>query len=65
MAARLQERRAATKHVTRKDKERVRHEPVVLTIAAGEMHSAGRRFHRSANGVWLTDVVPPEYIVFW
>lgn len=41
-----------------------RGDPVVLTIAAGEMHAAGRRFYRSVNGVWLTDAVPPEYISF-
>ncbi len=39
-----------------------RGEPVVLEIAAGTMHTAGHAFFRSANGVWLTDSVPPEYI---
>ena len=38
--------------------------PVVLTIAAGDMHAAGYRFHLSQNGVWLTDAVPPEFITF-
>jgi putative RNA 2'-phosphotransferase len=36
--------------------------PVVLTIAAGRMHRDGHVFLRSANGVWLTDHVPPAYI---
>lgn len=36
--------------------------PVVLTVAAGEMHAAGHVFFRSANGVWLTDHVPPQYL---
>lgn len=36
--------------------------PVVLTVAAGEMHAAGHVFFRSANGVWLTDQVPPQYL---
>jgi putative RNA 2'-phosphotransferase len=36
--------------------------PVILKIAAAEMHAAGFRFFRSANGVWLTDEVPPQYI---
>jgi putative RNA 2'-phosphotransferase len=36
--------------------------PVVLTVAAGRMHRDGRLFFRSANGVWLTDAVPAEYI---
>lgn len=38
--------------------------PVVLTIAAGRMHRDGHAFYRSENGVWLTDVVPVEYIGF-
>ena len=36
--------------------------PIILKIAAAHMHSAGFRFFRSANGVWLTDQVPPQYI---
>ncbi|WP_394829623.1 RNA 2'-phosphotransferase [Pendulispora albinea] len=35
---------------------------VILTVHAGEMHAAGRRFWRSENGVWLTDHVPPAYL---
>ena len=33
--------------------------PVVLRIAAGRMQLDGHKFYRSANGVWLTDHVPP------
>jgi len=36
--------------------------PVVLVVASGEMHSQGFVFHRSDNGVWLTDHVPPPYL---
>jgi len=36
--------------------------PVVLAIAAGRMHRDGRQFFQSANGVWLTDAIPAEYI---
>ena len=36
--------------------------PIILEIAAAEMHEAGFHFFRSENGVWLTDKVPPEYI---
>jgi putative RNA 2'-phosphotransferase len=36
--------------------------PVVLRILAGRMHDDGREFFLSANGVWLTDSIPPEYI---
>jgi putative RNA 2'-phosphotransferase len=38
--------------------------PVVLTIRAKEMEVDGRRFCRSANGVWLTEAVPSAYIEF-
>lgn len=39
-------------------------EPVLLTIRSGEMHQAGFVFCRSANGVWLVDHVPAQYIDF-
>jgi len=38
--------------------------PARLTIRAGEMHRAGFVFRCSANGVWLVDQVPPQYIDF-
>jgi putative RNA 2'-phosphotransferase len=41
-----------------------RGKPVMLRVAAGRMHRNGHVFFRSANGVWLTDHVPPEYIEF-
>lgn len=37
-------------------------EAVVLPVRAGEMAADGHVFYRSANGVWLTDAVPPRYI---
>jgi putative RNA 2'-phosphotransferase len=36
--------------------------PVVLEVDAAAMHAAGYSFYVSANGVWLTDTVPPEYL---
>ena len=39
-------------------------EPVVLTIDAARMWSDGHVFYCSANGVWLTDQVPVDYIRF-
>jgi putative RNA 2'-phosphotransferase len=36
--------------------------PVVLTVDAAAMRAAGLVFYCSANGVWLTDSVPPEYL---
>jgi len=41
-----------------------RGKPVILTISSGEMHKAGYKFYLSDNNVWLTDVVPAEYITF-
>jgi len=38
--------------------------PVVLTVRAGEMYAAGKLFYCSENGVWLTEEVPPEYLIF-
>jgi putative RNA 2'-phosphotransferase len=38
--------------------------PVLLIIRVGEMHKAGHVFRRSANGVWLVNHVPPEFIEF-
>ncbi|OII67436.1 RNA 2'-phosphotransferase [Streptomyces sp. CC77] len=38
--------------------------PVVLSVAAGAMHEDGHVFRVSANGVWLTDAVPPGYLRF-
>jgi putative RNA 2'-phosphotransferase len=36
--------------------------PVVLTIEAGRMRQDGFIFYLSANGVWLTDCVPVQYL---
>jgi RNA:NAD 2''-phosphotransferase len=36
--------------------------PTILRIKAAEMAAAGFEFYRSANGVWLTDHVPPQFI---
>lgn len=38
--------------------------PVLLIIRAGDMHRAGHEFRCSANGVWLVNHVPPEFIDF-
>ena len=36
--------------------------PVVLEVDAGRMGSAGQKFYRTGNGVWLVDAVPPRYL---
>ncbi|MCW5665469.1 MAG: RNA 2'-phosphotransferase [Piscinibacter sp.] len=36
--------------------------PVVLEVAAAQMHSDGFEFSLSDNGVWLVSVVPPKYL---
>ena len=38
--------------------------PVVLRVFAGKMWEQGTPFFCSANGVWLTPAVPPEFIEF-
>lgn len=40
-----------------------RHGPVVvLTVASARLHGDGQEFLLSANGVWLTGPVPPDYL---
>jgi putative RNA 2'-phosphotransferase len=36
--------------------------PVVFTVDAKKMADDGHTFYRSANGVWLTETVPPGYL---
>ena len=36
--------------------------PVVYEVASGKMHRNGIQFFLSANGVWLTKTVPPDYL---
>ncbi len=38
--------------------------PIVLTVRAADMVQDGLAFFKSANGVWLTDHVPVQYIEF-
>jgi putative RNA 2'-phosphotransferase len=37
---------------------------VILRVLAGQMRRDGYVFCQSENGVWLTDHVPPKYLVF-
>ena len=39
-----------------------RGKPVILVIDSAKMAADGYKFRLSANGVWLTDHVPPRYI---
>jgi putative RNA 2'-phosphotransferase len=41
-----------------------RGQPVILCVRAKDMHDAGHVFHISANGVWLTDLVPADFVKF-
>jgi putative RNA 2'-phosphotransferase len=41
---------------------RRRGRPVVLVVDAAAMSRDGHVFYCSANGVWLTDYVPPKYL---
>ena len=37
---------------------------VILVVDAARMHRDGHRFHLSGNAVWLTDLVPPQYLAW-
>lgn len=39
-----------------------RGKPVILRVDAAAMTAAGHTFQVSANGVWLTPAVPPQYL---
>lgn len=36
--------------------------PVLIRVAAGEMHKTGHSFFHTENDVWLTESVPPEFL---
>jgi putative RNA 2'-phosphotransferase len=36
--------------------------PIIFAVDAAAMHRDGHTFYRSANGVWLVDEVPPQYL---
>lgn len=36
--------------------------PVIYKVKSGEMYRKGFRFYQSVNGVWLTIMVPVEYL---
>ncbi|HEY6402584.1 MAG TPA: RNA 2'-phosphotransferase [Blastocatellia bacterium] len=38
--------------------------PIVLRVEAGRMRADGFAFYLSANGIWLTEGVPVEYLDF-
>jgi putative RNA 2'-phosphotransferase len=40
-----------------------RGKPIILQVDAGRMHRDDHKFLLSANGVWLTDAVPPAYLM--
>ena len=37
--------------------------PVIFSVDAGRMHAKGVNFYQADNGVWLTDLVPPEFLI--
>lgn len=36
--------------------------PVILAVRSLDLHTAGTPFYLTANGVWLTGAVPPDYL---
>ncbi|MEW6498616.1 MAG: RNA 2'-phosphotransferase [Cyanobacteriota bacterium] len=52
-----------SRDITTAKKVGTRHgRPVVFQINAAAMHQEGYAFYCSANGVWLVDQVPPQYL---
>lgn len=41
-----------------------RGKPIILKVESGRMHKSGKQFFISKNGIWLTEHVAPEYLVF-
>jgi putative RNA 2'-phosphotransferase len=39
-----------------------RGKPIILQVDAGRMHGQGYRFLLSVNGVWLTNLVPADFL---
>ena len=39
-------------------------DPVVFSVDAGAMHKQGFIFYKSVNGVWLTERVPNEFLLY-
>lgn len=37
--------------------------PIILKVEALRMYAQGFKFYLADNGVWLTDQVPPEFLV--
>jgi len=37
--------------------------PVIFTVDAARMHAQGFSFYLADNGVWLTDQVPPQFLM--
>ncbi|WP_428740778.1 RNA 2'-phosphotransferase [Tenacibaculum sp.] len=41
-----------------------RGKPIILTVQSDHMHKKGFKFFLSENGVWLTNLVPTQFIKF-
>lgn len=54
----------STDESTAKQVGRRHGKPVVLVVKSGEMNRKGHLFFLSENGVWLTEAVPAEFLVF-
>jgi putative RNA 2'-phosphotransferase len=39
--------------------------PIILTVDAAAIHAVGHAFYQAANGLWLTDRLPPGYLSGW
>jgi hypothetical protein len=59
----IRKRASGAHEVDRPSRLILRHADV--TVDAAAMHAAGHAFYQAANGVWLTDHVPPGDLSGW
>jgi putative RNA 2'-phosphotransferase len=51
-------------YATAVDVGRRRGKPVIIKVKAKKMHDDGHKFYLTANGVWYTDHVPTDFLVW-
>ena len=53
----------ALKEAIKKGEKRIGYQPIVLKIEAQKMKEMGYKFLLLESGIWITEIVPPEFIV--
>jgi putative RNA 2'-phosphotransferase len=54
---------SADLHTAKDVANRRKGQSIILVVDAAQMSAKGFKFFKAANGVWLTDSVPPEYLL--